>query len=64
MSETAPTGLGAQLGRLGRHSLVYGIGGLVSRVVAVLLLPVYTHYLTPADYGTVSYTHLTLPTKA
>ena len=51
MSETAPTGLGAQLGRLGRHSLVYGIGGLVSRIVAVLLLPVYTHYLTPADYG-------------
>ena len=24
---------------------------LVSRIVAVLLLPVYTHYLTPADYG-------------
>ena len=44
-------GLGGQLGRLGRHSLIYGIGGLVSRVLAVLLLPVYTHYLTPADYG-------------
>ena len=51
MSETTPTGLGGQLGRLGRHSLIYGIGGLVSRIVAVLLLPVYTHYLTPADYG-------------
>ena len=51
MSETTPSGLGGQLGRLGRHSLIYGIGGLVSRIVAVLLLPVYTHYLTPADYG-------------
>jgi O-antigen/teichoic acid export membrane protein len=51
VSETAPTSLGGQLGRLGRHSLIYGIGGLVSRIVAVLLLPVYTHYLTPADYG-------------
>ena len=51
MSETTPTGLGGQLGRLGRHSLIYGVGGLVSRIVAVLLLPVYTHYLTPADYG-------------
>jgi O-antigen/teichoic acid export membrane protein len=51
MSETTPTSLVGQLGRLGRHSLVYGIGGLVSRIVAVLLLPVYTHYLTPADYG-------------
>jgi len=51
VSETTPTGLGGQLGRLGRHSLIYGVGGLVSRIVAVLLLPVYTHYLTPADYG-------------
>ena len=51
MSETAPLSLGSQLGRLGRHSLIYGIGGLVSRIVAVLLLPLYTHYLTPADYG-------------
>jgi O-antigen/teichoic acid export membrane protein/glycosyltransferase involved in cell wall biosynthesis len=44
-------GLGRQLRRLGRHSVIYGIGGLVSRVIAVLLLPVYTHYLTPTDYG-------------
>jgi O-antigen/teichoic acid export membrane protein len=46
-----PTGLGRQLRRLGRHSAIYGIGGLVSRVIAVLLLPVYTRYLTPEDYG-------------
>ena len=52
MSEPAgPFALGRQLGRLGRHSLIYGLGGLVSRIVAVLLLPLYTHYLTPADYG-------------
>jgi O-antigen/teichoic acid export membrane protein len=43
--------LGAQLRRLGRHSLVYGLGGLLSRILAVLLLPLYTHYLSPADYG-------------
>ena len=49
--EPAVGGLGAQLRRLGRHSAIYGIGGLVSRVIAVLLLPVYTRYLTPADYG-------------
>lgn len=47
----AGDGLGSQLRRLGRHSAIYGIGGLVSRVIAVLLLPVYTRYLTPADYG-------------
>ena len=46
-----PVGLGSQLRRLGRHSAIYGIGGLVSRVIAVLLLPVYTRYLSPTDYG-------------
>ena len=49
--EAAPAGLARQLRRLGRHSAIYGIGGLVSRVIAVLLLPVYTRYLTPEDYG-------------
>lgn len=43
--------LGAQLRRLGKHSVIYGLGGLVSRILAVLLLPLYTHYLSPADYG-------------
>ena len=43
--------LGGQLKRLGKHSLIYGLGGLVSRILAVLLLPLYTHYLSPADYG-------------
>ncbi|MFN0155995.1 MAG: lipopolysaccharide biosynthesis protein [Gaiella sp.] len=45
--------LGSQLGRLGKHSAIYGLGGLVSRVLAVLLLPLYTNYLAPADYGRV-----------
>ena len=45
--------LGSQISRLARHSAVYGIGGLVSRFVAVLLLPLYTRYLTPTDYGAV-----------
>jgi O-antigen/teichoic acid export membrane protein len=45
--------LAFQMRRLARHSAVYGIGGLVSRVLATLLLPLYTHYLSPADYGRV-----------
>jgi O-antigen/teichoic acid export membrane protein len=47
------TGLGGQISRLARHSAIYGIGGLVSRFIALILLPVYTRYLTPADYGAV-----------
>ena len=45
--------LGPQLKRLGKHSVIYGLGGLVSRVLAVFLLPLYTRYLTPSDYGVV-----------
>jgi O-antigen/teichoic acid export membrane protein len=47
------TGLGSEIARLARHSAIYGLGGLVSRFVALLLLPLYTRYLTPADYGAV-----------
>jgi O-antigen/teichoic acid export membrane protein len=43
--------LGKRLAELARHSAVYGFGSLVSRFIAVLLLPVYTRYLSPADYG-------------
>jgi O-antigen/teichoic acid export membrane protein len=45
--------LGSQLKRLGKHSVIYGLGGLVSRVLAVLLLPLYTRYLSTSDYGEV-----------
>src|SRR5260370_32273152 len=45
--------LGHELKRLGRHSAVYGLGGLVSRILATLLLPLYTHYLPPGSYGRV-----------
>jgi O-antigen/teichoic acid export membrane protein len=47
------TSLAAQMKRLGRHSAVYGLGGIVSRVLAVFLLPLYTRYLDTADLGAV-----------
>src|SRR4029078_2954148 len=43
--------LAFQLRRLGRHSAIYGLGGLVSRVLALLLLPLYTSYLRGAGFG-------------
>ncbi|HET7573272.1 MAG TPA: oligosaccharide flippase family protein [Gaiellaceae bacterium] len=45
--------LGLELRRLARHSAIYGLGGLVARVLATLLLPLYTHYLTTEQYGRV-----------
>lgn len=34
-----------------RHSAIYGVGQILSRLVSFLLLPIYTSYLRPADYG-------------
>ena len=45
--------LSVEIRRLGRHSAVYGLGGLVSRILATLLLPLYTHFLPPQAYGEV-----------
>ncbi len=45
--------LARELKRLARHSAIYGVGGVVSRVLAVVLLPLYTHYLPPNTYGRV-----------
>jgi O-antigen/teichoic acid export membrane protein len=46
-------GLAEQIQRLGKHSVIYGLGGLIQRIVAVLLLPLYTRYLDPSDYGAI-----------
>jgi O-antigen/teichoic acid export membrane protein len=41
------------LKRLGSSLAAYQIADLVSKFIAVLLLPVYTHYIDPAGYGIV-----------
>ncbi len=37
-----------------KHSAIYGIGHVLSRSASFLLLPVYTNYLRPADYGVIA----------
>ena len=39
---------------LGKQSLIYGIGTILTRLVTFLLLPVYTNVFTPEQYGIVS----------
>jgi len=40
-----------ETGLLAKHSLIYGLGNLMNRIIALLLLPIYTRFLTPTDYG-------------
>ena len=36
-----------------KNSFNYGIGTVLPKVIGFILIPVYTIYLTPADYGLV-----------
>jgi len=35
------------------HSMIYGAAHIIRRLVGFIMLPIYTRYLTPADYGVV-----------
>ncbi|GHT32761.1 hypothetical protein FACS1894214_4700 [Planctomycetales bacterium] len=34
-----------------KHTLIFGIGGTLAQIAPLILFPLYTNYLTPADYG-------------
>lgn len=36
---------------LAKHSSIYAVGGMLNRFVGFFMLPLYTRYLTPTDYG-------------
>ncbi len=43
-----------------RHSLVYGLGSIAAKAIGFLMIPFYTHYLSPADYGVLEILDLTV----
>jgi O-antigen/teichoic acid export membrane protein len=49
-----------ELKKLLRHTAVYGVGSLLAKMVGFLLIPFYTHYLRPNEYGILELLDLTL----
>jgi O-antigen/teichoic acid export membrane protein len=43
-----------------RHTLIYGVGNVLTKFLSFLMVPFYTHYLTPADYGTLEILDLSM----
>ncbi len=43
-----------------KHTSIYGMGGMATKVIGFFLLPLYTHYLTPADYGVLGLLYITM----
>ncbi len=58
----APTQAGAVANEIStavKHSFVYGVGGVLAKGIGFLMLPLYTHYLIPRDYGILELLDLT-----
>src|SRR5829696_3681976 len=54
MVETVESGVEnvtAQIRTAIRHTAVYGVGSMLAKAIGFLMLPFYTHYLSPVDYG-------------
>lgn len=43
-----------------KHSAVYGLGQVLARLASFLLLPLYTSYLSPEEYGCIAILDLTV----
>lgn len=37
--------------RFGKQLLIYGLGDSVNKIIGILIVPLFTRYLSPADYG-------------
>ncbi len=44
----------ARLSALFKNLAIYGLGDVATQILSFLLLPLYVHFLTPADYGVIS----------
>lgn len=49
----------SELKKLGKHALIYGTGILLGKAVGFFLIPLYTHFLKPKDYGILELLDLT-----
>ena len=46
-------GSGKQLKKTAAHSAIYAFGTMLRRITGLVMLPIYTRYLSPVDYGVI-----------
>jgi O-antigen/teichoic acid export membrane protein len=51
--------MSAVFGQLAKNSSIYGLSNILSRFIGFVMIPIYTRYLTPGDYGTMEMLDLT-----
>ena len=52
--------MSSEIRTLGRHAAIYGVGNMLAKLTIFIMLQIYTRYLTPADYGVLELTSMTL----
>ena len=52
--------MSTELKTIGKQTLVYTGGVVIGKVASFVMLPVYTRYLTPADYGVLELLGMTI----
>jgi len=50
----------SELAKTAKYSAIYAAGVLISRAVSFIMLPIYTRFLTPEDYGTIELLTMTV----
>lgn len=48
-----------EIKNIGKHSAIYGFGILISKAIGFFMIPLYTHYFEPLDYGVLELLDLT-----
>ncbi|MFX0135806.1 MAG: oligosaccharide flippase family protein, partial [Candidatus Hodarchaeota archaeon] len=48
-----------ELKKISKHTLIYAFGVILGKAIGFFLIPLYTHYLTPEDYGILELLELT-----
>ena len=43
--------------KLFSNTILYTVGEVVPRIISFLMMPIFTRFLSPADYGILSYTN-------
>src|ERR1700732_3819040 len=52
--------IGVELRSLVKHGTIYSAGGVLGKTVGFFMIPFYTRFLSPADYGTLELLDLSL----
>jgi O-antigen/teichoic acid export membrane protein len=50
----------SEIRTLGRHAAIYALGTALAKLASFIMLPIYTRFLTPADYGVLELLSMTI----